>query len=470
MRSRFFLFILIGFAAGCIIITGITGCAQIGYPSGGDKDSIPPVLVNAFPPEGTTNFKDNKIVLVFDEYIEVQEIQSNLLVAPFPKTMPNVSHKLRTVTVKIKDTLLPNTTYAFNFGNSLRDLNEGNPFRNYTYVFSTGSTIDSLTLSGTVIMAESGKVDSTLNAMLYKNEHDSAVQLRKPDYIARLDRQGNFTFKNLAEGSYRLYALKDGDGGRTYNSAIETFAFLQNEIVVSRADQKADTLYAYAEEKDKKSTSTSTASGGSKGPADKKLRVISKAGPENLQGLKEPFELSFNRKIDTIDFQKIRLTDSSFKTIAGAQLSLDSTRKVLTLRSAWKEGTDYFLILDKDAVKDTTGSQLSKADSIRFRTKEKKDYGNLLLRFTKLDTSRLIVLLFLKGEDIVRSVPVTAGTWNDPLFEPGEYDLRILYDDNNNGKWDPGSYSSKRQPEKVITLPKKMSVRAGWDNEKDIEL
>jgi uncharacterized protein (DUF2141 family) len=470
MRIKFLLFILIGFAACCITMTGITGCAQIGYPTGGDKDSLPPVLVNAFPPEGTTNFNDNKIVLVFDEYIEVQDIQNNLLVAPFPKTMPNVSHKLRTVTVKIKDSLLPNTTYAFNFGNSLRDLNEGNPFRNYTYVFSTGNSIDSLTLSGTVIMAESGKVDSTLNALLYKNEHDSAVQQRKPDYIARLDRQGNFTFKNLAEGSYKLYALKDGDGGRTYNSAVETFAFLSNDIVVNSVGQKADTLYAYAEEKDKKTTSTGSSTAGSKGSADKKLKVIPKNGPDNPQGLKEPFELSFNRKIDSIDFKKIRLTDSSFNTVADAKLSLDSTRKLLTLTSTWKEGSDYFLIIDKDAVKDTTGTQLAKADSIRFRTKEKTDYGNLVLRFTKLDTAKHIVLLFLKGEELVKSVAVTAVSWNDPLFEPGEYDLRILYDENINGKWDPGSYADKRQPERVITMPKKISVRAGWDNEKDIEL
>lgn len=468
MRIKYFLFILIGLVAGYLTLTGIAGCAQIGYPSGGAKDSLPPVLVSAFPPERTTNFTSNKITLVFNEYIDVQDIQNNLLVAPLPKTTPNVSYKLRTVTVKIKDSLLPNTTYAINFGNALRDLNEGNPFRNYTYVFSTGNTIDSLSLSGNVLMAESGKVDSTLTAMLYKNADDSAVQQRKPDYIARLDRQGNYTFKNLAEGNYKLYALKDGDGGRTYNSAVEVFAFLQNDIVVNSIEQKADTLYAYAEEKDKKNTTAS--SSGSKGPADKKLKAVAKAGTENPQSLLAPFEVSFNRALKTIDEQKIKLTDSSFNTIPGAKLSLDSTRKVLTLATAWKEGADYYFIIEKDAVEDTTGAQLAKADSIRFTTKEKTDYGNLLLRFAKLDTARHIVLQFLKGEEIVRTVPVTAATWNDKLFEPGEYDLRILYDDNRNGVWDPGSYTHKRQPEKVVTMPKKISVRAGWDNEKDIEL
>jgi hypothetical protein len=468
MRSNNIFFILIAYAAWYVTLTGSTGCAQIGYPAGGAKDTIPPVLLNAFPAERTTNFKDNKITLVFNEYIEVQDLQNNLLVAPFPKTIPNVSYKLKTVTVKIKDTLLPNTTYAIDFGNSLKDLNEGNPFRNYTYVFSTGNTIDSFTLSGNVIMAETGKMDSTIMAVLYKNADDSAVQHRKPDYIARLDRQGNYNFKNLSEGNYKLYALKDGDGGKTYNSTIETFAFLQNDIVIASMGQKADTLFAYAEEQDVKKTSTSSSA--SKPTADKKLRILSKTGPGSTQSLLQPMEVSFSRAVKILDEQKIRLTDTAFNKVAGTKLSLDSTRKLLTVNSPWKEGTDYLLVIDKDAIEDTTGTQLTKADTIRFRTKEKQDYGNLVLRFTKLDTAKHPVLQFVQGEQIVRSIQVTGNTWSDKLFEPGEYDLRILYDENSNGMWDPGSYTTRRQPEKTITLPKKISVRGGWDNEKDIEL
>ncbi|MES2848206.1 MAG: Ig-like domain-containing protein, partial [Bacteroidota bacterium] len=238
--------------------TAITGCAQMGYPTGGLKDTIPPVLVNAFPPEGTTNFSGDKIVLAFDEYIDMQDIQNNLLMSPFPKTAPNISFKLKTVTVKIKDTLQPNTTYAIDFGNSLKDLNEGNPYKNYTYVFSTGNAIDSLTLSGNVTLAESGKTDSTLIVMLYKNSGDSTVQNRKPDYIARLNRKGDYRFKNLSEGTYKLYALKDGDGGKTYNSVTETFAFASTDIVVSSTAKTTDTLFAYAEEKDVKKTAATT--------------------------------------------------------------------------------------------------------------------------------------------------------------------------------------------------------------------
>lgn len=450
-----------------ISAVSISGCAQIGYPTGGLKDTIPPVLVRADPPERTTNFSGNRVTLTFNEYIDVQDIQNNVLVAPFPKTTPTISFKLRTVTVKIKDTLLPNTTYAIDFGNSLRDLNEGNPYKNYTYVFSTGNTIDSLTLGGNVIMAESGKIDSTLIALLYKNAVDSTVQNRKPDYIARLNKEGNYTFKNLAEGKYKLYALKDGDGGKTYNSAIETFAFLQKDVTVSSTANKADTLFAYAEETDtKKAPAATTAKAGT----DKKLRVATAVSPNNPQSLLSPLEISFNRPLKTIDEQKIKLTDSSFNRIGDVKLSPDSTRKILTLTTAWKEGTDYVLIIDKEAVIDSTDAQLTKPDTIRFRTKENRNYGNLLIRFKKIDTTKHQVLQLLQSDKIVRSIPVNSATWNDRLFEPGEYEVRILYDENNNGKWDPGSYKDKRQPERAITLNKKLSVRADWDNEKDIEL
>lgn len=467
MRSNYFFFSLIVLIAFYITSAGITGCAQIGYPTGGDKDTIPPVLVTALPAERTTNFTGNKITLTFNEYIDVQDIQTNVLVSPFPKTTPNITFKLKTVTIKIKDTLLPNTTYAIDFGNSLKDLNEGNPFRNYTYVFSTGSTIDSLTLSGNVVLAESGKTDTTLIAMLYKNTVDSTVQHRKPDYIARLNGQGNYTFKNLSAGIYKLYALKDGDGGKTYNSAIETFAFAPTDIVVSEVVKTADTLYAYAEEKEQAKASPASTN---KAAADKKLRVVTTVNPNTPQSLLAPLEISFTRPLKTVDEEKIQLTDSSYKKINDVKMSLDSARKKMTFTTAWKEGFNYVLLIDKDALTDSTDSKLSKSDTIRFRSKEKSNYGNLVLRFTRYDAAKHPVLQFFLGEEMVKSIQITRTTWSDPMFEPGEYDVRILYDDNNNGKWDPGNYKERRQPEKAVTLPKKLSVRADWDNEKDIEL
>ena len=448
-----------------ISVTG-SGCAQIGAPTGGPRDSLPPILISANPKVLSTNFKANKITLVFNEYIDVQEVQTNVLVSPFPKTNPMVDFKLKTVTVKLKDTLLPNTTYAINFGNSIRDNNEGNPFKNFTYVFSTGNTIDSLTLPGKVIIAETGKKDSTLIAMLYRNVDDSAVQKRKPDYIARLDSSGNFMFSNLSPGSYKLYALKDGDGGKTYNSKIELFGFAGADVVVSDSTP-ATTLYAYAEEKDVKK-------GGTAAPpkagllADKKLRYTSSLS-SNQQDLLTDLLITVNKRLKTFDPQKIILTDSNYNKLEGL-VTLDSTKKIIQVKSKWQQGFHYRLLVSKDAISDSTGLELTRSDTLKFVSKKESDYGNLVLRFSNLASDKHPVLQFVKGEEIYKSVPITSAQWSDKLFVPGEYELRILFDDNNNGIWDPGNYAKKIQPEKAITLDASLNIKANWDNERDIKL
>ena len=452
---------------GFVLIIG-SGCAQIGAPTGGPRDSLPPVLVSSNPKLLTTNFTDNKISLVFDEYIDLQDVQNNVLVSPFPKTSPLVEFKLKTVTVKLKDTLLPNTTYSINFGNAIKDNNEGNPFKNFTYVFSTGKTIDSLQLSGKVIIAETGKKDSTIIALLYRNVDDSAVQKRKPDYIARLDSSGNFKFANLSAGMYKLYALLDGDGGKTYNSPIELFAFIDSEVEVKDSTSPV-TLYAYAEEKEIKKT-PAPSSGASKitTQADKKLRYTTNLSNFE-QDLLTDLVITVNKPLKKFDPQKIILSDTNFNKINSAA-TIDSTQKIISIKAKWTEDTYYKLIISKEAISDSTGLELTKSDTIRFASKKEAAYGNLVLRFSNLKPESHPVLQFIKEQEVFKSVPITALTWSDKLFVPGEYELRILFDTNNNGIWDPGNYTKKIQPEKAITLDSKLSIKANWDNERDIRL
>jgi hypothetical protein len=154
-------------------------------------------------------FPEKKITLDFDEYIQLQNANQELIISPVPKEEPAIESKLKTLTIRIKDTLEANTTYTLNFGNAIRDINEGNIARNFTYIFSTGSTFDSLTLSGKVVLAVNGKVDTTIIVMLHKNGDDSAVVNEKPRYLTRLDSSGNFRFRNLPSGTFYIYALQD---------------------------------------------------------------------------------------------------------------------------------------------------------------------------------------------------------------------------------------------------------------------
>ena len=406
---------------------------------------------------------DAKITLSFDEYIEVRDVLENVLVSPLPKVNPVVDYKLRTVTVKLKDTLLPNTTYTINFGNAIRDNNENNPLKNFTYVFSTGKTIDSLSLAGKVIVAETGKVDSTIMAMLYRNGDDSLVKKRRPDYMAKLDGEGNFKFSNLAGGKYKVYALKDGDGGKTYNAKTEMFAFADAPVTVD-ANTAPVTLYASAEEKENRNPVIPLTK-----VVIKKLAYAYTVATQN-QELLDDLELNFNKPLKKFDAAKIKLTDTAYTIIPSAAVVIDSTRKKITLSVKWLEDTKYRLIINPAAIADSLGNTIPKADTIRFTTKKETDYGSIVLRFTNLDLSKHPVLQFVQGEEIKVSYPLTSSEWNKKLFKPGEYDIRILYDSNNNGKWDPGNYLKKIQPEKAITLPQKLSIRANWENERDIKL
>ena len=226
------------------IISG-AGCANIIPPQGGPRDSIPPVLLKATPVDSTRNFTGNKIVFTFDEFVDVQAVQENLSVSPSPRINPSVDFKLNTVTVKLKDSLEANTTYSINFGDAIKDYTEGNPIKGFTYTFSTGKYIDSLELTGNVMLAETGKTDSTLIVMLHTSADDSVVVKDKPRYVAKLDSKGNFIFKNLPPKTFYLYALKDEGGTRRYFSDKQLFAFADKPVIVSGKTEPV-TLYAYS--------------------------------------------------------------------------------------------------------------------------------------------------------------------------------------------------------------------------------
>lgn len=445
--------------------TLLSGCAQISAPTGGPKDSLAPKLVAANPKLKSVNVKDNKITLYFDEYVEVKDAFTNVLVSPLPKNNPIVDYRLKTVTVRLKDTLQPNTTYSINFGDAIVDINEGNPLKDFSYVFATGDKIDSLQLKGKVLLAETGKTDSTLVAMLYRDAPDSAVEKRRPDYITRLKGDGSFTFTNLPAGEFKLYALKDGDGSKSYNAKTELFAFLDNTITVGDSTPSA-TLLAYSEEKDNRSNRTDVTLPTTQ---DKKLKYTTSLNG-GLQDLLGNLVFSFNRPLKAYNEGFITLTDTNYLPIAGAKITADSSRKNITVTHNWVPGNTYTLLVNNQLGEDSLGVKLTKADTVRFMAKREEDYGKVTLRFSNLDPTKNMVLQFVQGDNVVKSVTITAREWSEKLFVPGDYEVRILHDINKNGKWDAGNYGQKLQPELVVPLPQKLSIKANWDNERDINL
>jgi len=439
-------------------------------PTGGDRDSLPPRLVKVTPPDSSTRFNNKTITFTFYEYIDQpQEIFKNLIVSPTYSLVPSIETKLRTLTIRIKDTLEPNTTYYYNFGDAIKDVNEGNVLHNFSYIFTTGNTFDTLQFSGKVILAETGGIDSTLIVMLHRSGEDSAVTKENPRYITKLDGKGNFRFQYLPPGTFYLYALKDEGGSRRYFGK-SLFAFADSAVEI-KPDAAPVTLYAFEEKKEQLPSSGISFTGGNRSGAKSDERRLKFTSSGNMQDLLGDFYLNFERPLRNLDTTKIQVsTDSTFNPVT-ARWEIDSLKKRLTLKTTWKESTRYNLILDKDFAEDSSGRKLLKTDTLNFTTRKQTDYGSLKISFTNIDLSKNPVLQVSQNGTVVNTFPLNAAELYQPLFNPGEYELSILYDENKNGHWDPGKFfEGKKQPELVKPLNKKINVRSNWDNEFEIKL
>lgn len=456
------LVVLLGFYHALVL----PGCANIIPPSGGPRDTLPPMLLDAAPPDSARGFNNNEIVFTFDEYVDIQNVQQNLIVSPTPKIFPVVTNKLRTITVRLKDTLEPNTTYSLNFGKAIKDVNEGNVAKDFTYIFSTGNYIDSLTLAGRVILAETGKTDSTMIAMLHVSPRDSAVITDNPRYITRLDSSGRFLFRNLPAGTFYLYAIKDESTLRRYLKESQLFAFAEEPVVVSQETEPV-LLYAYQRAEAKQAPSF----GNLRNNQQPQLRFLTNL-QNNTQDLLGPFELTFEVPLASFDSTKMHLyTDSSYTTVTPLRILPDSNNQVLTLRPDWQQDRHYHLVLDKDFATDTLGQQIPETDTLHFATRKESEYGSLRLRIRNLEKIEHPVLLFVQNNKVVEAASLSGEVFLRNLFPAGDFELRILSDTNQNGRYDPGDFFHGRvQPEHVVPVQRDIKVRANWQNEIEIAL
>lgn len=441
------------------------GCANIVPPQGGPKDTLPPVVRKVTPPDSTTSFDRDRVEFVFDEYVDLDNPTQNVIVSPMPTRPPTITRKLNVMTVRLRDTLEANTTYSLNFGNSIKDVNEGNIMKNYTYVFSTGTYFDTLEYSGSVILAETGGIDTTLTVMLHRTGEDSALFYKKPRYIARVDNAGHFRFRNLPPGTFYLYALKS-EGSYAYMNPETLFAFADSAIHTGKTSGP-DTLYAFSVPR----PASASPSGAAKPKQGEKRLKMAFNLPEGKQDLLSDLAITFETPLKTFDSTKVHFShDSTYTPVTGYSWSLDSLSKTLTLKHKWTENTSYHLVFEKDFATDTLGQQLLKPDTLHFASRRTADYGKLSLRFRNLDFAKNPVLLFLLNNELKASYPLTSPNFSQALFLPGEYSIRILEDRNKNGRWDPGAFYGKRlQPELVKPIDRKIVVKANWENEAEVD-
>jgi Big-like domain-containing protein len=470
--------------ATCII----AGCANITAPTGGKRDKTPPKLVDIDPPDSLLNTRVKRIEMHFDEYITVADANKEVQISPIISIPPTVVGLNKRVVVKIVDSLLEaNTTYRISFGSAIKDLHEGNPFKKYTYTFSTGPYFDSLTLRGTVINALTGFPDSAgITVELYAaSDNDSAVVRHKPKYVTKADATGAFLFKGLPKRTFRIYALKDANGNLIYDGVGEMIAFNDSTVTPGDSSTVPVLLRTFAEIPDtasKKNTDSlgKQKEGGLKNRSKQskkdtiftyKVNIDTSNSEVRTFDVTRFIKVSFNRTPE-LSRDKIHVSyyDKDSNLISPAvSFEIDSSHpNELYIKSDWQQNTVYVLQLSKGFAKDTSGKEVMPGRFV-FRTFDDDDYGKIKIHLPTKYHDKRYVLLVTSETDTIWQKPVTDTIVNIPRVRPAKYTFRIIVDKNGNGIWDTGDLLGNKQPEEIIPYPEPLNMKAGWENSIDFE-
>lgn len=446
-------------------------CARTGRPEGGPKDETAPVFVVANPAYETTNFQSDRIRLEFNEFVVMKDLANQLIVSPPLKNPLNVfpqgsaSKKFK---IDILDTLQANTTYIFNFGSAVQDNNEGNALENFKYVFSTGDYIDSLTIDGKVRDVKKLDEIKKVNLLLYRLDtsyNDSAVFLRKPNYVTNTLDTTLFSFTNLKKGKYRLFALKEAINDYIYNPKIEEIGFypdtlelpkdsiLENPVLVFRETQ--DFAFRRAQE-----VTRGKIQFGFEGKRDSlQIQLLSQvsdsfASIERYETDKDTlnywftplksidslnFLISYNKPVDTVTvrLRKKQIDSLKIESTVGKTLDLRDTFFLKTNNPITKIDTSRIALFEADTIplsynilESKTENKIGilfkknpkssfkimllpnalediykiKNDSLNYtmQTKEVEDYGNISIAINNPNNKNLIIeLLAGKNNDFV---------------------------------------------------------------------
>ncbi|MCR8666923.1 Ig-like domain-containing protein [Aestuariibaculum sp. M13] len=512
----------------------LANCANRGTPDGGPKDETPPQIIKSSPENYTTNFKSNEIKIYFDEYIKIKDLQKQLIISPPMEYQPEVTPQggaSKFITIKIKDTLKANTTYAFNFGNSITDNNEGNPYPYYRYVFSTGSYIDSLSVKGNIIDALKSKPETFINVGLYEVDstfNDSIVYNKVPTYITNtLDSVTTFNIENIKAGKYLLMALKDNNGDNKFQQKTDQIGFYDHIITVP--SDSSYTLKLFKETLDFKATRPFIAAQqkiafGYEGKVEgMKINVASEV-PSYFE-----HRITKEEKTDTLNYwyrPKVEVDSIIFK-VSNTDYSKDYTVKIrpqdkdsLIIKSIPANSisetfkikgnipfvnfdTSKVNLIDKDSAKVEFSTKLDSLnntyaidfkktednnykiqilpealtdffdnkniDTLNYTVKTKKssEFGYVRFNLVNAKLPVIIQLTTEKGEVKYEQAIAKAGAVDFENLPAGIFYIRVIHDSNGNGIFDTGNYLKKLQPEEVSFF-KEIEIRADWGLEETL--
>lgn len=404
-----------------IISVFFISCAKRGTITGGPKDSIAPVIVKSNPKNYQTNFAGNKIKIDFSEYIKVKDINKQLIISPPMEKSPTIvpqGSASKFISITLNEDLKPNTTYSFNFGQSITDYNEGIPYSQFKYVFSTGTFVDSLQISGNIKDAFDVKTDEFVTVMLYDaaTYNDSLVYKKKPIYITNtLEKNTAFKIENIKEGEYYLVALKDKNNNYNYQSKSEKIAFKKEKIKIPT--DSTFTLKLFSEKNDIKTYSPTLES-------NNKLFLGYEGDVKNIQiytkknNIETPlrFAKSENRKSDTLQvFVPNDAKDSLNVIVKSDNYAKEYTVKLKKLKVADSLNITLFPnkkfnFDEKLSLVATTPVKKINSEKIFLR---KKDSSSVPFKITTDDFEQLITFDFKQEENEKYIVELLPGAIED---------------------------------------------------------
>ena len=506
-------------------------CAKRASPTGGPKDSIPPVLINASPKLNTTYFNKDEFNLNFDEYVELKDITKQLIISP-PlnssqyKVYP-VTGASKKVTLKLLDSLLDNTTYTFNFGESIVDFNESNPSSYLTYTLSTGATIDSLYIRGRITDAFERETERFISLQLYPVDSiiaDTMIYSQKPLYVTSTLDTTIYRFQNLRAGKYAIIALEDKAGNYFFDQNMDKIGYkeqlieLPKDSIIDLRLFKERTNFFWDKPYFVNDHHIVLSYYGDR--EEEPFKMISDV-PDNFESLvtqsRETDSLNYwfkGAELDSLQFEfnikdSLQIKTVQFKNPIPDSLLIDkSTKGSLRIQDKYEiksnlpiveVNSEQLIVTNVDTIQIPASLKieenydritvdfevipndryeitlLPKAlidfwgntnDTLVYRTSTKKieDYGNIFLR-VKHESPHSYIIELLKNDEVVRryDTPAEGNNFRFELLDSGKYSVRLIEDTNKNKQWDTGSYLEKIQPEKVIYYWKEIDLRANWD-------
>ncbi|MEY3679259.1 MAG: hypothetical protein RI924_1400 [Bacteroidota bacterium] len=516
----------------------LSACASMQTPTGGPKDAEAPKVVKESPKNMSTKFNAKQVEIEFDEFIKLNNAFSEISISPALENPLDIQAKKERLEIKLTDSLAPQTTYTINFGKAIGDVNENNLLKNYSYVFSTGDVLDSLSVSGKVIDALSKEPLKEATVFILPVNQDSLLGKKKPSIYTSTDSSGGFTLKNLRAQDYKIYALKESAVDRIYNEAIDEIGFLDSTLVLkknisglkfsvfkeepskikvlekkiendgtillslnkgvraltikeentnflsnmkSEVNPRGDSIkvwlpalefdslrlsvYDQERELDKVTIYRNKRETLNRTPVIRDNAANGKLRPGRSM------EIQVSMPVNSVDMSKISLLSDSVKIQGWNLLKKGGSVKNYQLIYPLRTSKKYSLSIQEGAFTGISGIK-NKAYKKDFTLEDSENYGNLNLKISAPDTSgQYLIQLLSEGKTVIHEeVVFKEKTINYTSYPVGKYNIRIVKDDNKNGKWDTGNVSKNRQPEQTWTYDKVITLRANWDLEEKITI